>query len=71
VADGADLSVVLLTRNEAARSRRCLDSVRWVGELVVVDQHSTDGTPAFCAEYGARPALLDGEILILRARRTR
>ena len=59
MADGIDLSVVLITRNEG------------VGELVVVGQHSTDDTPAFCAEYGARPALLDGEILILRARRTR
>ncbi len=54
MADGAGLSVVLITRNEAARIRRCLDSVRWAGELVVVDQHSTDGTPAICAGYGAR-----------------
>ncbi|HET7340089.1 MAG TPA: glycosyltransferase family 2 protein, partial [Methylomirabilota bacterium] len=50
----AGLSAVLITRNEAARIRRCLDSVRWVEEIVVVDQHSTDGTAAICREYGAR-----------------
>jgi glycosyltransferase involved in cell wall biosynthesis len=48
------LSVVLITRNEAARIRRCLDSVRWADELIVVDQHSTDGTGEICREYGAK-----------------
>jgi glycosyltransferase involved in cell wall biosynthesis len=48
------LSVVLITRNEAARIRRCLDSVRWADEIVVVDQHSADATAAICREYGAR-----------------
>src|SRR5207247_2383836 len=32
------LSVVLITRNEAARIRACLASVRWAEEIVVVDQ---------------------------------
>lgn len=49
----ADLSVVLITRNEARRIRRCLDSVPWAKELVVVDQHSSDGTGEICREYGA------------------
>jgi glycosyltransferase involved in cell wall biosynthesis len=48
------ISVVLITRNEAARIRRCLDSVRWADEIVVVDQHSIDGTAGICREYGAR-----------------
>ena len=48
------ISVVLITRNEAVRIRRCLDSVRWADEIVVVDQHSTDGTAGICGEYGAR-----------------
>jgi glycosyltransferase involved in cell wall biosynthesis len=47
------ISVVIITRNEAHRIRRCLESVRWAGEIIVVDQHSTDGTPAICREYGA------------------
>ena len=48
------LSVVLITRNEAARIRTCLDSVRWADEIVVVDQHSGDSTAAICRELGAR-----------------
>src|SRR5438309_979539 len=53
------VSVVLITRNEAARIRRCLESVRWADEIVVVDQHSADGTPAICREYGARVVTRD------------
>jgi glycosyltransferase involved in cell wall biosynthesis len=49
-----DVSVVLIARNEARRIRRCLESVRWAKELIVVDQHSTDDTAAICREYGAR-----------------
>jgi len=54
VAERPEISVVLITRNEAARIRRCLDSVRWADEIVVVDQHSRDATAAICREYGAR-----------------
>jgi glycosyltransferase involved in cell wall biosynthesis len=54
VAERPPISVVLITRNEAARIRRCLQSVRWAEEIVVVDQHSTDGTAAICRELGAR-----------------
>jgi glycosyltransferase involved in cell wall biosynthesis len=46
--------VVLITRDEAARIRACLDSVRWAEEIVVVDQHSRDDTVAICRAYGAR-----------------
>jgi glycosyltransferase involved in cell wall biosynthesis len=54
VAERESLSVVLITRNEAARIRRCLDSVRWADEIVVVDQDSHDDTAAICRAYGAR-----------------
>jgi glycosyltransferase involved in cell wall biosynthesis len=54
VAERPGISVVLITRNEAARIRACLDSVRWAEEVVVVDQHSGDATAAICREYGAR-----------------
>jgi glycosyltransferase involved in cell wall biosynthesis len=46
------ISVVIITWNEARRIRRCLESIRWADEIIVVDQHSTDGTPAICREYG-------------------
>jgi glycosyltransferase involved in cell wall biosynthesis len=47
------LSVVLITRNEAPRVRRCLESVRWADEIIVVDQHSQDDTAAICRACGA------------------
>jgi glycosyltransferase involved in cell wall biosynthesis len=54
VAERPAISAVLITRNEAARIRTCLESVRWVDEIVVVDQHSRDDTAAICRAYGAR-----------------
>jgi len=50
----ADVSVVMIAKNEASRIRLCLESVRWADELVVVDGGSGDGTPEICREYGAR-----------------
>lgn len=38
------LSVVVITKNEAANIAACLDSVRWADEVIVVDAESTDGT---------------------------
>jgi glycosyltransferase involved in cell wall biosynthesis len=54
VAERPGISVVLITRNEAARIGRCLASVGWADEIVVVDQLSHDGTAAICRAHGAR-----------------
>jgi glycosyltransferase involved in cell wall biosynthesis len=54
VPTAAGLSVVIITRNEAHRIGRCLDSVRWADEIIVVDQHSTDGTTDLCRQVGAK-----------------
>lgn len=48
------LSVVIIAKNEAHRIRRCLDSIRWAEEIIVVDGLSTDGTAEICRAYGAR-----------------
>ncbi len=48
------VSAVVLTRNEASRIRRCLESLRWAGEVIVVDGESQDGTPAIAQACGAR-----------------
>lgn len=40
----AGLSVVLITRNEEENIDRCLQSVRWADEIIVVDSFSTDRT---------------------------
>lgn len=48
------LSVVVITRNEAARLADCLESVRWAGEIVVVDDESTDPTVEIARRYTER-----------------
>lgn len=48
------LSVIIITKNEAADIRACLESVAWADELIVVDAGSTDDTVAICREMGAQ-----------------
>ena len=48
------LSVIVITRNEAHQLAKCLESVAFAGEIVVVDSGSTDGTQALAASLGAR-----------------
>jgi glycosyltransferase involved in cell wall biosynthesis len=48
------LSVVLVTKNEAANLARTLESVRWANEIVVVDCGSTDGTVDIARGFNAK-----------------
>jgi glycosyltransferase involved in cell wall biosynthesis len=48
------ISVAIITHNEERNIRDCLESVKWAGEIVVVDNGSTDGTLKICQEYRAR-----------------
>jgi glycosyltransferase involved in cell wall biosynthesis len=48
-----ELSVIIITKNEAANIRDCLKSVTWANEVVVVDAGSTDETVEICKELGA------------------
>lgn len=48
------LSVVLITRNEERKLRRCLDPVSWADEIVVVDSYSTDDTVKIAEDYTGR-----------------
>jgi glycosyltransferase involved in cell wall biosynthesis len=48
------LSVILITKNEAANLRDCLASVAFADEIVVVDSGSTDDTVAIARELGAQ-----------------
>ncbi|MBU3740724.1 MAG: glycosyltransferase family 2 protein [Candidatus Kapabacteria bacterium] len=52
--DPASISVVIITRNESANIDRCLQSVAWADEIVVVDSESTDDTVERCKGHGAR-----------------
>ena len=47
------LSVIVIVRNEQASIRRCLESVKWVDEIIVLDSGSTDATVSICREFTA------------------
>jgi glycosyltransferase involved in cell wall biosynthesis len=48
------LSVAIITKNEEANLARTLASIRWAGEIVIVDGGSTDRTPEIAREFGAK-----------------
>jgi glycosyltransferase involved in cell wall biosynthesis len=48
---GTGLSVIIITKNEAANIRACLESVAWADEIIVVDSGSTDDTVAIAREF--------------------
>jgi glycosyltransferase involved in cell wall biosynthesis len=48
------VSVVIPIKNEAGNLPRCLESVRWVDEIFVVDSQSTDGSIALAEQGGAQ-----------------
>jgi glycosyltransferase involved in cell wall biosynthesis len=45
------LSVIVITKDEEASIRRCLESVKWADEIVVLDSGSTDATVGICREF--------------------
>jgi glycosyltransferase involved in cell wall biosynthesis len=53
-----ELSVVIITRNEEHNIGRCLESIRGLaGEILVVDDHSSDRTADICTAAGCRVIL--------------
>lgn len=51
----APVTAIVQVGNMAETVRECLDSLRWVDDLFVADDFSTDGTADICrTEYGAR-----------------
>lgn len=45
------LTVTIIAKNEAHNIRRCLESVKWADELIVLDSGSTDNTVAIAREF--------------------
>jgi glycosyltransferase involved in cell wall biosynthesis len=48
------VSVIVPARNEAHNLPRCLESLRGVGEVYVIDSHSTDETADIARSFGAK-----------------
>ena len=47
----AKLSVIIIARNNAATLRRCLQSVAWADEIVLLDSGSSDNTMEIAREF--------------------
>ena len=45
------LSVTIITKNEEKNIGRCLESLKWADEIVVVDTKSSDRTIEICRQY--------------------
>jgi len=50
----ANLSVVVLTKNEEACIAECLESVKWADEIIVVDDESTDKTLEIVKKFNTK-----------------
>ncbi len=48
------VSVIVPVRNEARNLPRCLESLRGVGEVYVIDSQSSDATAEIASSYGAK-----------------
>ena len=49
-----EISAIVVCFNEEENIRKCLESLRWCNEIVVVDSFSTDGTVEICRQYTDR-----------------
>ncbi len=53
------LSIAIVAMNEEETIRRCLESVLFADDIVLVDSHSIDRTPEIAREYGCRVFIED------------
>jgi len=49
-----DVSVTIISKNEAHNIGECVSSATWASEIVVVDQFSEDGTAEIASRLGAK-----------------
>src|ERR1035437_5449910 len=61
-ASRANVSVFVMAYNEEVNLRRCLDSVAWSNDVVILDSHSQDRTVAIANSYlNTRVLILDAD----------
>jgi len=48
------ISAVVLTKDEEKNLPQCLESIKWVDEILVIDDNSTDKTPEIAKKFGAK-----------------
>ena len=48
------ISLVIITYNEEGNIQECLESAKWMDEIIVVDSFSTDRTLEICKRFTAR-----------------
>jgi glycosyltransferase involved in cell wall biosynthesis len=53
------LSVIVITKNEAQHIGRCLASVAWADEIIVLDSGSSDETVAICQQFTDKVFITD------------
>lgn len=53
------LSVIIIAKNEAKNIRRCLESVSFADEIIVLDSGSSDDTVAIAKEYTDQVVITD------------
>jgi glycosyltransferase involved in cell wall biosynthesis len=53
------LSVVIITKNESAHIARCLESIAWADEIIVLDSGSEDNTVDICRRYTDKVFMTD------------
>ena len=56
------LSVIVIAKDEEAVIQRCLESVAWADEIVVVDSGSTDATAAIAVALLVRGLALTSTV---------
>ena len=49
--DRPSLSAIIITKNEERCIAKCLESVEWADEIIVLDSGSTDRTVAICRKW--------------------
>lgn len=48
------ISAIIITKDEEHSIRKCLTSISWADEIIVIDSGSKDHTLKICREFGAK-----------------